>query len=573
MTKVRMRERSSTGIGAAAALACASFLFSGCGGGGGDGESARPGTVAFSFAHVVGAAGPVVLGPATPYRNAAGNAYGVMRLQYFVSDLTLRRADGTSVRVDDTHYVDIAEPSTLHHRPAQPVPAGQYAAVELVVGIPKERNLSGAFPSPPESLMEWPDQMGGGYHYMKLEGRFVDRDGQLASFKLHTGMSMGMDHAVPIRLDGQALVVGGDELEIEIVMDVAEWFEHPHVYDLDAYVPGMMGNPTAQALAEENGRDVFTIGYVGAPRAFVPTPYAIPLPSNVPLAMAVPADNPTTVEGVALGRRLYYDPRLDGVADRACAGCHVQSASFTSRRVPGVPAHVNLGFSDVFLWDGRVEGTLEDVMRFEVEEFFRADLAALAADPVYPEMFAHAFGPGPITTGRAARALAQFQRTLVSFDSRYDRAQRGEGSLSEAETRGAAIFFGETGDCFHCHGTVLFTDQRFHDMGLDAEPVRRGRADVTGDPTDVGAFKTPTLRNVALTAPYMHDDRYETLEEVVDFYSEGLQDSPTVDPLMRNVAGGGFGLTAEQKADLVAFLHTLTDRAFTENPAFASPFE
>jgi cytochrome c peroxidase len=528
--------------------------------------------VTFSFAHVVGAAGPLVVGPETPYRNAAGNAYGVMRLQYFVSDLTLRRADGTTVRVDETHYVDVAEPSTLRYRLAQPVPVGQYVALDLVVGIPKERNVSGAFSSPPESLMEWPDQMGGGYHYMKLEGRFVDRDGQLASFKLHTGMLMGTDHSVPITLDGHTLGVGNDALEIEIVMDVAEWLQSPDVYDLNAYQPGMMGNAAAQDMAQRNGRDAFTIGYVGPLRDQAPTPYAIPLPSNVPLTMIVPADNPTTAEGVALGRRLYYDPRLDGVADRACASCHVQRASFTSRRAPGVPAHVNLGFSDVFLWAGRVEGTLEDVMRFEVEEFFRADLAALAADPVYPEMFARAFGPGPITTRYAAQALAQFQRTLVSFDSKFDRFQRGEEPLTEGESRGSALFFGETGDCFHCHGTVLFTDHRFHNIGLDAEPAR-GRADVTGDPADVGAFKTPTLRNVALTAPYMHDDRHETLAEVLDFYSEGLRDSPTVDPLMRNVARGGLGLTPEQKADLLAFLHTLTDHAFTENPAFASPFE
>jgi len=555
-----------------AAIASASLLVCSCGGSGDGGDAARPGGVTFAFTHVVGSAASLVVAPETPYRNAAGNAYGVMRLQYFVSDLTLRRADGTTVRVTDTHYVDVAEPSSLRYRAAQPVPAGAYVALGLVIGIPKERNLSGAFSNPPESLMEWPDAMGGGYHYLKLEGRFVDRNGQLANFKLHTGMLMGIDRSVAITLEGLGLEINDGEHEIEIVMDLAEWLQNPDAYDFNAFLPGMMGNAAAQDLAQRNGRDVLAIGYVGPPRNQAPTPHAIPLPSHVPLTMSVPADNPTTVEGVALGRRLYYDAKLDGVSDRACAGCHVQQASFTSRRAQGIPAHVNLGFSTVFLWDGRVEGTLEDVMRFEVEEFFRADLPALAADPVYPEMFARAFGPGPITSRRAAHALAQFQRTLVSFESKFDRIQRGEEAATEEERRGAAIFFGETGDCFHCHGTVLFTDHRFHDIGLDADPVR-GRADVTGDAADGGAFKTPTLRNIALTAPYMHDDRYETLKEVVDFYSEGLRPSPTIDPLMQNVARGGIGLTAEQKEDLLAFLHTLTDRAFTENPAFASPFE
>lgn len=535
------------------------------------------GELSFSFAHVVGLTGPVVIGPDTPYTNVAGNRYGVMRLQYFVSDIVLERQGADPVQLDEIHYVDLAEPATLRYVPATPIPPGIYTGVSFVFGIPKAKNISNAFVQPPQSLMEWPAMMGGGYHYMKLEGRFIDRQEQIANFKLHTGMLMGMDYSVPVALEDLALDVGEADLEVEIVMDIEEWLRDPNVYDFNDYMPGMMGNAQAQRSAQQNGWNVFALGYVGPPEqhppAVEPTPFVIELPANVPIPMIVPADNPTTVEGVALGRRLYYDTRLDGIGDRACATCHLQEKSFTSNRTEGILAHINLAFADAFLWDGKVQGTLEDVMRFEVEEFFEADMSRLAADPAYPEMFTRAFGPGPLTTRKAAYALAQFQRTLVSFDSKLDRYLRGEVTLTDAEQRGAMVFYSETGDCFHCHGTVLFTDNRFHNNALDAEPARKGLADVTGDPADVGKFKTPTLRNIALTAPYMHDDRYATLEEVIDFYSEGLEYSPTADSLMKNVAEGGVRLTPEQKADLLAFMHTLTDTSFTTNPTLASPFE
>jgi cytochrome c peroxidase len=134
------------------------------------------------------------------------------------------------------------------------------------------------------------------------------------------------------------------------------------------------------------------------------------------------------------------------------------------------------------------------------------------------------------------------------------------------------IFNTERGDCFHCHGGILFTDNMFHNTGLDAEPGDKGLSAVTGDPLDRGRFKTPTLRNIEVTAPYMHDGRFRTLEEVVDFYSEGVQNSPTIDPLMKFAHQGGVRLTAQERSDLIAFLKTLTDTTFLTNPAFGNPF-
>jgi len=301
-----------------------------------------------------------------------------------------------------------------------------------------------------------------------------------------------------------------------------------------------------------------------------PTYLTLEAPPGFP-TLVLPEENPTTEEGIALGRMLYYDTQLDGVSDRACAQCHHQSTSFTSSNAVGILPHVNLGWATTFLWDGLISGSLEDIMTFEVEHFFETDVNTLAADPVYPEMFFAAFGSTEVTTEHAAYALAQFQRTLVSADSPYDRYFQGAYTLTEAEARGMTVFYTEKGDCFHCHATRLFTDNLFHNNGLDLVPERLGLADVTGLDADVGKFKTATLRNIALTAPYMHDDRFATLEDVVDFYSEGLVISDTIDPLMKGAPNGGVQLSEDEKSDLVAFLKTLTDSTFITNSALSDP--
>lgn len=300
-------------------------------------------------------------------------------------------------------------------------------------------------------------------------------------------------------------------------------------------------------------------------------PPTTPLEDRVPAGfppLEVPDDNPTTVEGVALGRQLYYDPRLSANGERACADCHRQDRAFSDPGARGVLAHVNLGWSRQFLWDGRFAGTLEEAMTMEVEEFFAADVERLR-EPDLEAMFDAAFGSPEVTTHRAALALAQFQRRLVSGGSRFDRYAEGDAAaLTEAERRGGALFYSERGECFHCHATRLFTDNRFHNIGLDADVEGTGRGAVTGNSREDGAWKTPTLRNVARSGPYMHDDRFATLEEVVDFYAEGIVASPSLDTLVR---AGGMGLTREERADLVAFLHALTDEDFLTDPTLGPP--
>jgi cytochrome c peroxidase len=302
-----------------------------------------------------------------------------------------------------------------------------------------------------------------------------------------------------------------------------------------------------------------------------PTPFDLVYPDNFPI-MILDDDNLLTEEGVSLGRMLYYDKLLHPEGEMACADCHQQTLSFSSG--DAVLPHINLGWNRTFLWNGKITGNLEDIMKFEVEEFFETDVSKFNEHDIYPELFYNAFGVENITTSEISKAISQFVRTLNSFDNRFDRIFRTDGGevFSDSELSGYDIFFTEKGDCFHCHGGVLFTDNLFHNNGLDVNPSENGLSEITGNPLDLGKFKTPTLRNIALTAPYMHDGRYETLEEVIDFYSEGLEVSSTIDPLMKQANRGGIHLTEQEKADLLAFLKMLTDNTFVTNPEFASPF-
>ena len=303
-----------------------------------------------------------------------------------------------------------------------------------------------------------------------------------------------------------------------------------------------------------------------------PIAYNINYPDNFPI-MVFDDDNPLTVEGVALGRKLYYDSLLHENGNKACADCHLQSISFTS--LPTVLPHINLGWNNTFLWNGKVSGNIEDIMLFEVAEFFNSDMTKFNAHETYPKLFYEAFGTEEITSTHASRAIAQFVRTLISSDSEYDGIflPGSNSAFSDEELNGYDIFFTEKGDCFHCHGGILFTDNLFHNNGLDDSPSEHGLSEITNNPLDKGKFKTPTLRNIELTAPYMHDGRYQTLEEVIDFYSEGVHLSPTIDPLMKQAPNGGINLTPQEKSDLIAFLKMLTDTTFINNPAYSNPFK
>ncbi|HRH69998.1 MAG TPA: cytochrome c peroxidase [Flavobacteriales bacterium] len=332
------------------------------------------------------------------------------------------------------------------------------------------------------------------------------------------------------------------------------------------------------------------------------TPLTVDIPANFP-QMPIPEDNPFTEEGVELGRFLFYDERLSGNNTMSCASCHSPEAAFTddgnqfSTGIDGIVgtrnsmALINLAWDTRYFWDGRVL-TLEDqILRpvmdpIEMHETWPNAVAEIQAHAAYPPMFESAFGTSTVDSVLVAKAIAQFLRTMISGNSRFDKFQRGEGLLTVDEQLGLQLWQLEGGDpalglggqfgadCFHCHPTAggRLTDGQLHNNGLDAEFTDLGAGGVTGLAEDMGRFKTPTLRNIALTAPYMHDGRFQTLEEVVEHYNSGGQQSPTVDPFMK-FGQGGLELTPEKKQQLIAFLNTLTDMDFVNNPAFQDPGE
>lgn len=335
------------------------------------------------------------------------------------------------------------------------------------------------------------------------------------------------------------------------------------------------------------------------------TPYTIEIPAFFP-PMDIPADNPMTVEGIKLGRFLFWEKSLSLDKTISCGSCHLPEASFSdsdqfSAGVNGTlgnrnaSAIINMGWSTSFFWDGRAE-TLEDQASAPVvhplemnvdwgEVVSRLKNEDFGDDLCYPQLFFDAFGTDDISENLAVKAIAQFMRTMISADSKFDRWRRGETQLTDLEYMGYQLFLKEGGDpeetpggefgadCFHCHGEagLQFSDYLFHNNGLDAtfenDP---GRVEVTGWVLDSGKFKTPTLRNVALSAPFMHDGRFNTLEEVVEHYNSGGVPSTTIDTFMKYTTGG-LQLAPQQKDALLAFLHSLTDTTFTVNPDFQDP--
>ena len=336
-----------------------------------------------------------------------------------------------------------------------------------------------------------------------------------------------------------------------------------------------------------------------APELGDPTPYNWDNPDFFQ-QMIIPADNPLTVEGIDLGRHLFYDERLSGDDTQSCADCHVQSNSFGDPRrfsegITGAEGTrqsmtlINLGYQNFFFWDGRA-ATLEDqiilpvINPIEMNAQWPDVMEKLKADTAYMKLFAIVFSTTDIDSTHVAKAIAQFLRTVVSSDSKYDKWLRGEHSITAAEERGRILFITEGGDpelgqggewgadCFHCHPNtgMQFSDYQLHNNGLDSVFTDLGRGEVTGDPNDFGRFKTPSLRNVEFSAPYMHDGRFETLEEVIEHYNSGGHFSATVDPFMK-FTQGGLQLTDERKQDLLIFLKMLSDETFLNNPNFSDP--
>ena len=325
-----------------------------------------------------------------------------------------------------------------------------------------------------------------------------------------------------------------------------------------------------------------------------------PAPLNIPelfkekiLPPLIPVSNPQTNEGIFLGKKLFFDPILSADGTQACADCHAPENAFTdadrfSEGIDKIKGSRNSmpifntawNYDEKFFWDGRAfsleNQALEPVKNpIEMHNTWIFAMESLQKNSEYPELFFNAFGTSKIDSMLVTNALAQFERTLISGNSRFDKHLQNKITLTDSELNGFDIFMSETkGDCFHCHGNAnnpLWTDNIFHNNGLDAVFTDLGLGKITGDPADNGKFKTPSLRNLKFTAPYMHDGRFQTLDQVINHYSEGLVNSPTIDPLMKAVNRGGVQLSESEKIDLKNFLLSLSDDEFINNPEFNNP--
>ncbi|WP_296618467.1 cytochrome c peroxidase [Marivirga sp.] len=309
------------------------------------------------------------------------------------------------------------------------------------------------------------------------------------------------------------------------------------------------------------------------------TDYQLNLPKHFPI-MKIPQDNPLTEEGVLLGRKLYYDPILSEKGPfhgNSCSSCHIQSEGFTVEGSTILP-HQNLGWQFNFLWDGKISGKLEDVMMFEVEEFFKTDVELIQTHAEYSKMFEKVYNisASEIKAESIAKSLAQFIRSLNSSNSKFDHYLEQKVNLTDSEMRGLFIFNTEKGDCFHCHQAPLFTDLNFHNIGLDSafNQNNSGLAIYNQNTFDIGKYKTPSLRNVGIRTSFMHDGRFKSLEEVIEHYNKGVKRSPYLDPIMfKNQKMNGLNLSEQDKKDLIAFLNTLTDEAFLTNELYSNPYD
>ncbi|MFC4739596.1 cytochrome-c peroxidase [Flavobacterium ponti] len=316
-------------------------------------------------------------------------------------------------------------------------------------------------------------------------------------------------------------------------------------------------------------------------------PISFEVPSNFPDLAYNLENNPLTEKGFELGKKLFYDGRLasDGIV--SCGFCHIQENAFThhghtfshgvgeaigTRNTPPIQ---NLAFQTAYMWDGATTHLdLQAIIPFtspiEMNGNFSDAIAMMESDPSYQKLYKQAFADGKINSENMLKALGQFMVMVTSSNSKFDKFRRNEsgGTFTQDESEGYALF---NQKCASCHATDLFTDNSFRNNGLSINPSINdiGRYKVTELDEDKYKFKVPSLRNIEKTAPYMHDGRFFTLEAVLNHYSSGVTNSPTLDPILNNSGTLGIPLTATEKAKLIAFLKTLTDNQYLTDRRFA----
>lgn len=314
----------------------------------------------------------------------------------------------------------------------------------------------------------------------------------------------------------------------------------------------------------------------------------------------IASDNQLTIQGVKLGRMLFYEKMLSGDGTQACASCHLQEFAFTDTAKFSIGIRGNKGgrqamtvfnmawHENEFFWDGRAHLLRDQSLmpiqdELEMDETLENVVVKLSGSQTYKDQFIRAFGSDEINSEKISLALEQFMNSITSTNSKYDDYLKDTTVFNESEKRGLKLFNTEYNqffpeqsgaDCQHCHSGFNFENDQYMNNGLnsDSDNGDPGRQKVTDNPNDKGKMKVTSLRNIAITAPYMHDGRFTTLEEVVEHYNSGLKASSTLDPALEQTRATGLLLSEQDKKDLVAFLKTLTDKELMTNPDYSSPF-
>ncbi len=544
---------------------------------------------------------------ASPLALAQANDLTVSRLDGLLSELALQRTDGTWLESRDW-FVFLSVEKRRLSASADGLPAQEFKAIRFRVGLNSKLNSSDPQEWPAEHPLH-PDVCGlhwgwrSGYVFLALEGHWSPTSGTTGGYSYHlAGTNEAMMVELPVKFSGARPAT------VRVGLDVAAILDRGNVLKESTSTHSRDGDPLAATLMDRTTKSFRVLGVQTdlyqpvdpAPNVVrtVPTsatPYRLHISERLP-KVNLPADNPLTVEGVALGRRLFHEPRLSRNNSQSCASCHDQSKAFTDGRAFSLGESgqrgrrnsmplVNLAWAKEFFWDGRAKSLREQVLlpiqdSHEMNETLEHVTAKLREDSSYAAAFKAAFGSPEVSANRIALALEQFLLTLISQESKFDRAARNLTQLTEQEKRGLQLFVTEHdpkrglrgADCFHCHGGNLFSNHQFINNGLKPDAKDSGRMESTKAEFDRNKFKVPSLRNVTLTAPYMHDGRFATLEEVIDHYNGSLHRSATLDPNLAKHPEAGLGLSAEDKSALVAFLKTLTDEQFVFAPTTTNQF-
>jgi cytochrome c peroxidase len=559
------------------------------------------------------------------YQTSAGETFSITRVSYLVSDFELQRDDGSWLALSNSvgwlDYEQNRDSVRLEN-----IPPGGYRTIRFLVGLNPNWNHADVAKFPPGhplnpnlNGLHWSWQ--GGYIFLALEGLWRNAGGELDGWAYHLTRDTNaacITLATPLEIT--------NETRLELDFDLAAVLNAPrplsfakdgsstHSRDGDPITAALVRNlPGAFRVYGITGLTGTEIAIAHPLPLYLPakfTPYEFKMSATFPMP-DLPRDNPLTVERVALGEKLFFDKRVSINDRQSCADCHSPDKAFTDGRRTARGAEgdlgprnsmplFNLAWKREFFWDGRAKSLREQVLQpiqnpIEMHQSLTNLVSKLqeqsatgnpgaraarprvspigdppAIIPDYPALFNAAFGSPEITPEKIALALENYLLTLTSFDAKIDRVMRGDGKFTDEEQHGFELFSteydprrGQAGaDCFHCHGGPLFQSQAFANNGSDSAFRDVGREKVTGKASDRGKFAVPSLRNVALTAPYMHDGRFRTLEEVIEHYSTGVVRSPTLDPNLAKHPDGGVPLSAADKRALVAFLKTLTDEKY-----------